>query len=185
MNLSGYLYVGTYAKIVKSYGNILEYFVGVIDYLSPLLSIISFIYLFCKKSIKYNIVISYLLTFSFMMLFVGMFNGMNIWYLFFQLTTGNILFLSVFCLSDYPITPITTEGQVIYGIILGVLTCILRFIIPELSVVIVLIAGPILFTKIINKLSIKLKYDKKYYYKIMILSIIIAIIITTVISIML
>ena len=107
-----------------------------------------------------------------------MLNHMNIWYLFFQLTTGNILFLSVFCLGDYPKTPITTEGQVIYGIILGLITSILRFIIPELSVILPLILGPILLTKKINNISFKLKYSRKYYYTILTTSIII--IITTI-----
>ena len=59
----------------------------------PLVSILSFIYLFLKKSIKYNIVFSYILTFIFIMLPFGLLNNMNIWYLFFQITTGNILFL--------------------------------------------------------------------------------------------
>ena len=78
---------------------------------------------------------------------------MNIWYVFFQLTTGNILFLTVFLLPDYPSTPTTGEGQIIYGILLGIITSILRFIIPELSVVLTLILGPLLLTKIINKIS--------------------------------
>ena len=83
------------------------------------------------------------------MLTIGLLNNMNIWYLFFQLTTGNLLFLSVFILPDYRTTPTTGEGQIIYGIILGLITSILRFIIPELSVVITLILGPILLTKLI------------------------------------
>lgn len=161
-NLRELSYVGNYDDIVKSYGNILSYSLGFKYYLSPVLAIIAFIYLFFKKSIKYNIIFSYILTFMFVMLFVGLFNGMGIWYLFFQLCTGNILFLAVVCLGDYPNTPITSEGQVIYGIILGLITSILRFIIPELSVVITLILGPIILTKIIDKLSIKLRGRKLF-----------------------
>ena len=174
-NLKELMYIDTYDNIVKPYGTILTYSLGLKYYLSPLLAVLSFIYLFHKKSIKYNIILSYLLTFIFTMLLFGLFNNMNIWYLFFQLTTGNILFLSVFCLSDYQSTPTTGEGQIIYGLILGLLTCILRFIIPELSVVMTLIIGPLLLTKIINRISFKLRYNKKFNY--MILSIVITLII--------
>lgn len=184
-NLSRLSYIDTYSNIVKPYGSILNYLFGLTTgYLSPILSIISFIYLFHKKSIKYNIIFSYILTFSFIMLFFGLFNNMNIWYLFFQLTTGNILFLSIFCLTDYPITPTTEEGQIIYGIILGLITSILRFITPELSVIISLIIGPILLTKFINKISFKLKYNHKYYYTITSISIILVIIITITLNIL-
>ena len=166
-NLSNLSYIDTFNNIVKPYGSILDYTLGLTPYyLSPILSICSFIYLFNKKSIKYNILLTYILTFSFIMLTIGMLNNMNIWYLFFQLITGNILFLMVFCLGDYPLTPLTTEGQVIYGIILGLITGILRFIVPELSVILPLILGPLLLTKTLNNISYKLKYNHKYYYTI-------------------
>jgi len=182
-NLSSLSYIDTFNNIVKPYGSILDYTLGLTPYyLSPILSICSFIFLFNKKSIKYNILLTYILTFSFIMLVIGMLNNMNIWYLFFQLTTGNILLLSVLCLGDYPITPITTEGQVIYGIILGLITSILRFIIPELSVIIPLILGPILLTKTLNSISFKLKYNHKYYYTILTTCIVLTIITTIIIN---
>lgn len=181
-NLSNLSYIGTFSNIVKPYGGILNYSLGLTTgYLSPILSILVFIYLFYKKSIKYNIIFSYILTFLFIMFSFGIMNDMSIWYLFFQLTTGSILFLAVFCLTDYPCTPTTGEGQIIYGIILGLITSILRFIIPELSVVISLILGPLLLTKFINKISFKLKYNKKYYCMMMV----VCFVLTVVISIML
>lgn len=183
-NLSNLSYIDTFNNILKPYGSIIDYTLGLTPYyLSPILSICSFVYLFNKKSIKYNILLTYILIFSFIMLTIGMLNNMNIWYLFFQLTTGNILFLMVFSLGDYPITPITTEGQVIYGIILGLITGILRFIIPELSVILPLILGPILLTKTLNNISYKLKYNHKYYYTIITTCIFITIIATTIINI--
>ena len=183
-NLTELKYIGTYNEIVTSYGTIIKYVLGLNPYyLSPILSVVSFIYLFYKKSIKYNIVFSYILTVSFTMLIFGMFNNMNIWFLLFQLTTGNLLFLSVFCLTDYPDTPTSGEGQLIYGMILGLVTSVLRFIIPELSVIIPLILGPILLTRIINKISFKLKYNHKYYYTIIISTIICIIISTTILTI--
>ena len=181
-NLKELSYIDTYSNVVKPYGNILSYTLGLEYYLSPVLSILSFIYLFYKKSIKYNIVFSYILTFIFIMLTFGLLNNMNIWYLFFQITTGNILFLTVFCLTDYQNTPTTSEGQVIYGIILAIITTILRFIIPELSVVITLILGPILLTKLINRFSFKLKYNRKFYYITLTVSIFLVLLTTIVIN---
>ena len=184
-NLANLSYIDTFDNIVLSYGSILDYVLGLNPYyLSPILSIISYIYLFYKKSIKYNIVFSYILTISFIMLIFGMFNDMNIWYLLFQLTTGNLLFLSVFCLTDYKDTPTTEEGKILYGIILGLITSILRFIIPELSVIIPLILGPILLTKLINKISFKLRYNKKYYYIVLSISILSVIITSIIINIL-
>lgn len=183
-NLATLSYQGTYESILLPYGNLLDYILGTTtNYLSPILSIISFIYLFHKKSIKYNIVFSYILTITFIMLSLGILNNMNIWYLLFQLTTGNLLFLSVFILPDYKITPTTEEGQRIYGIILAILTCILRFILPELSVIITLILGPILLTKLLNNISFKLKYNHKYYYSILITSIILVLITSIILNI--
>lgn len=172
INLSNLKYYGTYQDIVITYGSLKSYLLGINGYyLSPLLSIIAFIYLFIKKSLKYPPVISYLTTFTISMFIYGMFNGMNIWFVIFQIITGNILFLSVFTLTDYKITPITQEAQTLYGIILAIITIILRFIIPELSVVIPLILGPILLTKLLDKISYKLKNNHKLYYSIILSSI--------------
>lgn len=159
--LSTLNYIGSYASLVLSNGNLSSYLIGTI-YLSPILSIVLFFYLFHKKSIKYELVFSYIITFSFIMLVFGILKGMNIYYVFFQLTTGNFLFLSTYGLSDSSITPTIGKGQIIYGIILGTMTAILRFIIPELSVIIALIIGPLILTKFIDKISPKLKYNDKY-----------------------
>ena len=117
------------------------------------------------------------------MLSFGLINNMNIWYLFFQLTTGNILFLTIFLGTDYSSTPTTGEGQFLYGLLLGIITSILRFIIPELSVVLTLIIGPLLLTKFINRISFKLRYNKKYFYTLIAISAIILIITNVIINI--
>lgn len=183
INLTNKNYYGTYQDIVLSYGSIKSYLLGTNGYyLSPILSIIAFIYLFIKKSIKYPPVISYLTTFTISMFIYGLFDGMNLWFVIFQIITGDILFLSIFTLGDYKITPITQEGQTIYGIILAIITIILRFIIPELSVVIPLILGPLILTKQLDKLSYKLKYSHKLYYTLLTSSIAITGLIILIIS---
>ena len=172
-------YYGTYEEVIKNSGGIASYLIG-INYLSPILAIFCFIYLFHKKSIKYSIVFSYILTFSLIMLFFGFFKEMNIWLLFFELTTGNILFLTIYTLTDYMVTPTINEGQVIYGIILGIISAILRFIVPELAIIIPFIIGPILLTKPIERMSAKLKYNKKLYRNSLLLSCLFIIITTAI-----
>lgn len=164
INFSNLGYTGTYDDIMKRYGSALSFFVGTnLIYLSPILCIISFIFLFFKKSIKYSVVFSFLLTFGLSILLLGFIDGMNIGFIFFQLVTGNILFLSIFALPDYRVSPISYEGGVIYGIIIAILTLILRYIIPELSLVISIIIGQIFIVRFIDKISYKLKYNRKFF----------------------
>jgi len=177
VNLSNMMYYGTYHEVVTLYGGLRGFLFGTnLYYLSPILCLLSFIYLFYKKSIKYPLVVSYISTFAIGMFIYGLFKGMNIWFVFFQITTGNILFLSIYALTDYKTTPVTQEGQTIYGLLLGTLTIILRFIVPELSVVIPLILGPILLTKYLDNISYKLKYNSKFYQLLSISCIFIAVI---------
>ena len=160
-NLQSMSYTGSFSEIVTDKYNIINYLIGSY-YLSPILSIIAFIYLFSKKSIKYTIVFSYILTFSIIMLAYGIINGM-IWFVFFKLITGSLIFLAVYTLPDYRITPITIESSLIYGIVLAILSAILSFIVPELAIIIPIIIGPLLLTKFLDNISAKLKYDKKTY----------------------
>lgn len=156
-NLGRLGFTGNYDEIVKNYGSILDYLLGKV-YLSPLVLILIFGYLFYRKSIKYNLVITYNLTIFGLFLVFGLFNGMNIWYAFFQLVCGNVIFFSIFCLSDYMASPTIGSGQILYGFIIGILTVILRFIIPEVDVIVAQIVG-IFMVKWVDKFSVKLKYQ--------------------------
>ena len=161
-NLKALNFQGTYIEIIKSSGGVVGLLLGT-NYLSPVIPVLAFIYLFSKKSLKYGVLIPYITIFSLIMLMYGLFNNMNTWFLFFELATGNILFLALYTLTDYQVTPTILEGQILYGIILALISAILRFIIPELSIVITFILGPLLFTRIFELISPKLKYHPKFY----------------------
>lgn len=179
INMNNY---GGYDQAIGLYGGIKGFLFGTnLYYLSPFLCVVVFGYLFYKKSIKYPTVVSYLTTFIIIMFMYGLLKGMNIWFVFFQITTGNILFLSIYALSDYRVTPVTQEGQTLYGMILAILTVILRFIIPELAVIIPLILGPIVLTKYLDNISYKLKTNNKLYRFLTISCILVAILVTTII----
>lgn len=65
----------------------------------------------------------YLLTFSVFMLIAG---GFDMTYLVAHLAGGGIMFGAWFMATDYVTSPITPKGQIVYGIVLGVLTGIFR-----------------------------------------------------------
>ena len=153
------MYMLSYNEMIEL-GNGLSNYLFDFIYLSPILSIIAFIYLFHKKAIKYHLVFSYILTVLVLMIIIGLSKNFNIWFAFFQLITGNILFLTVYTLTDFKVSPTIKEGQRLYGIILGIITVILRLIIPEFAVIIAIILGSNFLVKPIEKLSPKLKYRK-------------------------
>lgn len=130
-------------------------------YISPLFMILAFIYLFSKKSIKYNLVITYNLTFFLLFLLAGIFAKADIWYGFKEIATGNILFFSIFFLSDYKNSPTISEGQILHGFLLGLLSIILKAYLSDIGLIISFIIG-LFFVNIIDNLSIKLKYNKQF-----------------------
>ena len=162
---------------INTYGKIITYLLNPnFYYTSILFCILSLIYLFNRKSIKYPVVFSYTITFISMLLIYSIIPPLNIWYFFLNLTCGNLFLYLTFMLPDYKITPISYEGQVIYGIILAITSFILKFILPEFAIIIPLILGPIILTKYIDKLSYKLKYNKKFYHMFLTICIFLAII---------
>ena len=136
---------------------------NIINYINPILSIISFIFLFYKKSIKYNIYIAYILSYVFMMLAYSLFHDGNIVFFISNIIINNIFFLSTYTLTDYGVSPTISETCTIYGLILSIISFILTFIFPLLGVIFPLIIGPIIFTKLLDKFSYKFKYEKNVY----------------------
>ena len=167
-----------FKEIIDYGGGILNYLFG-ISYLSPLLSVFIFIYLFYKKGIKYNIVIYYILTIALIFTSYGFTKGIP-WLIFIELFSDSLIFLTIYILTDYKNSPTIEEAGMLYGIILGIITAILRFIIPNLAGIITIIIGSLVLTKILEKNSYKLKYHPKTY-KISVIASIILVIITTIV----
>ncbi len=163
----------SFNEAISYAGGIINYLFG-INNIAPLLAILVFIYLFYKKSVKYNIVISYIFTLSMMFLLYGIVNQVNIGLAFIMLFGDSLLFLVVYLIGDYIATPTIKEGQIIYGITLAIMTFILRFTIPEISIILPMIIGTFLLSKLLDNYSYKLKYNRKCYSLIISLLIIIA-----------
>ena len=169
-------------NIFKDYKTIIKLSLGLtFQNISPVVSISLLLYLFQKKSIKYPIVFSYILSYLLIILLFSLLNKDGLNYFISNILASNIIFLAVFTSSDYKITPISAEGGILYGIIASILTFIISLFEINLAPVITFILLSLFLTKFIDKISFKLKYNRKFY-KIMIISLIIISLLTIIIS---
>lgn len=98
---------------------------GMIGETSVIAIVIGAAYLLWKGVIDLKIPGTYLLTFLvFMILFGG--HGLDSTYLVAQLAGGGLMLGAWFMATDYVTSPITPYGQIVYGVILGILTGIFR-----------------------------------------------------------
>ena len=140
----------------------------VIDYIvnplfvNPILSLLTFIYLFHKKSIKYNIVFGYFVTLFLLIFTYNILQKNDIINVFIGIISSSSIFLSTYVLSDYEVTPTIPESCLIYGIITGIFSLIIYAFYSKLAIIIPMIILPLILTKYLDKISPKLKYQKRY-----------------------
>ncbi len=98
---------------------------GTIGETSAIAILIGAVYLLWRGVINLRIPGTYIVTFAiFMLLFGG--HGFDGTYLAAQLAGGGLMLGAWFMATDYVTSPITPTGQIVYGVILGVLTGIFR-----------------------------------------------------------
>ena len=103
---------------------------------------------------------TYLLSFAvFILLFAG--RGLDWQYLSAQLAGGGLMLGAFFMATDYVTRPITKKGQVIYGILLGVLTGIFRLFGPSAEGVSYAIIIGNLLVPLIEKISVPAYFGKR------------------------
>ncbi len=117
-----------------------------------ILLIISFIILYCSKVYKKNVSLFSIISFTILTIIYSIFkndigNIMNI------LFTNGIMFSFIFIATDTVSSSYTKNGQIIYGILVGVFTFLLYLIQPQLSSF-----GGIFIASILNSL-IDLKFE--------------------------
>lgn len=96
---------------------------GCIGETSAILLILGGVYLMYKGIINYVIPTFYILTITILMLILGHF---NINFLLFELLSGGIMLGAFFMLTDYTTSPMTKKGQIIYAVVAGVITTVIR-----------------------------------------------------------
>lgn len=98
---------------------------GTIGETSVIAILLGAVYLLLKGVIDLKIPGTYLVTFAvFVLLFGG--HGLDGTYLAAQLAGGGLMLGAWFMATDYVTSPITPSGQIIYGVVLGILTGIFR-----------------------------------------------------------
>lgn len=126
--------IGNYETLVEPYGTLNNFFIGTIPgsigETSALLCIIAFIYLTLTKVIKWKIPVFYIGTVFIMTFIIGGINNLGIWYPLYQVLSGGLFFGAIFMATDPVTSPVTKNGQIIYGVCLGLLTVIFRYLTP-------------------------------------------------------
>lgn len=101
---------------------------GCIGEVSALAILIGGLYLIVKKVISVRIPLTYILSTLVFVALINVVSGndITITYLAGQLLSGGLLVGAFFMATDYATSPITAKGQIIYGIILGLMTALFR-----------------------------------------------------------
>lgn len=98
---------------------------GTIGETSACALLIGAAYLLIKKIISWKIPVCYIVTFAlFALIFGG--RGADMTYLAAELCGGGLMLGAFFMATDYVTSPITPKGQILFGILLGLLTGIFR-----------------------------------------------------------
>ncbi len=155
--------VGSYETLVAPYGNLVDFFIGTIPgavgETSSFLCLLAFFYLSFKKVIKWKIPFFYVLTVFIITTIIGNIQGFGIWYPLFQILSGGLMFGAVFMATDPVTSPTTPIGQILYGLFLGILTVIFRFLTPFPEGVLTSILTMNLFVFILDKVGAQARFN--------------------------
>lgn len=98
---------------------------GTIGEVSVIALLIGAAYLVFRKVISLRIPLSYILT---VLVFTALFSGRGLdpYYLLCEICAGGLIFGAFFMATDYVTGPLTPDGQIVYGIVMGILTGLFR-----------------------------------------------------------
>ena len=103
---------------------------GTIGETSALALLIGAAFLLCIKVIDFRIPISYIGTFFVLVLVTSLIRGYEdpFYFTLCELFAGGLMLGAWFMATDYASSPMTTKGQIIYGVCLGILTYLFRMV---------------------------------------------------------
>lgn len=123
-----YLYSGAAMPEYYSFTNLLlGSRAGCIGELSSLAIIVGGVYLLIRKVISWRIPVSTLGTVAVLTLIFGHEGYGNVNWMVYNLLSGGLLLGAVFMATDYATSPVTLNGQLLYGFGIGVLTVLIRY----------------------------------------------------------
>lgn len=98
---------------------------GTIGETSAMAILLGGLFLVYKKVIDVKIPLCYIVSFILMMGFISP-NGFDLYYLACQVCSGGLMLGAWFMATDYVTSPITPNGRIIFGVLLGILTALFR-----------------------------------------------------------
>ena len=96
---------------------------GCIGETSAVLIILGGLYLMYKGIINYVIPTFYICTVAILMFILG---GFNFTFVIYELLAGGLMLGAFFMLTDYTTSPMTKKGQMIYAVLAGLITTVIR-----------------------------------------------------------
>lgn len=96
---------------------------GCIGETSVVLIILGGLYLMYKGIINYVIPTFYICTVAILMFILG---GFNFTFVIYELLAGGLMLGAFFMLTDYTTSPMTKKGQIIYAVLAGLITTVIR-----------------------------------------------------------
>ena len=165
-NLGGLNYLDTYHNIVGPYGNLKDFLLGFIPgslgETSALLCLLGLLYLIITKVINWRIPVIYLATVFMITGAIGYYHQLGLWYPLFHILSGGLMFGAIFMATDPVTSPTTPYGQVIYALLLGLLTVAFRFLTnyPEGVATAILTMNMLVF--IIDRIGAKVRFNLRW-----------------------
>ena len=131
---------------------------GTIGETSVVALLIGAAYLVARKVISLRIPVTYIVTFA---IFAILFGQHDIMYLAKELCGGGLILGAFFMATDYVTSPITPKGQIVFGIILGVLTGVFRIFGASAEGVSYAIIISTLLVPLIERVTIPVPFGKE------------------------
>lgn len=123
-----YLYGGSDVPAFYSFKTLfLGTIPGCIGELSALALLVGFAYLLIRKVISWRIPVSFIGTVALLTLIFGRNGYSNVDWMVFNLLSGGLLLGAIFMATDYATSPVTMNGQLLYGFGCGALTVLIRY----------------------------------------------------------
>lgn len=133
---------------------------GMIGGLSPFLLLLGGLYLVICKVISIRIPAMYLISFAIVVLLSGG-DGFDLEGLAMQMCSGSLVLGAFFMATDYSTSPMTSAGKLIFGLILGGMTGVLRmFVCTDSAVVFTIVLGNLL-VPLLEKMTLPKSFGKR------------------------
>ena len=128
--------------------SLLEHFLGqapdYIGSMSAMLLLLGLCYLLARKVVSWHIPVGFVAAATLVWFFTD-FDGVNYWYIVYELCAGGVLLGAFFAATEYTSAPVTNMGRLLYGALCGALLMLFRYLdMHEESTVLAILAASLL-----------------------------------------